>query len=196
MSIGKISNVFRSLTEEAKGGVLSLTDKVTRKQSWMSETSWTTQSKFELSSEQWRSRKFTIPLIHIWKNLMPEWLESLPWGRLEAMALAVLMPTKGESFGSFKPSSTDLSKTITKVAIRIVTSHLSFFLPYNSCRLIALDKYPGVWPIGIGEVLRQIPGRTTVKCIKTNLKILGGGQQLCIKGRINITCNPFIKSCF
>ena len=30
----------------------------------------------------------------------------------------------------------------------------------------------------IGEVLRRISGRTIVKCVKTDLKILGGDQQL------------------
>ena len=78
---------------------------------------------------------------------------------------------------SFK-SSTDLCKTIAKLAIRIALSHLTFLLPYNSCRLIAPDKCPGVRPIGIGEVLRRIIGRTIVKCIKTDYKILGGDQQL------------------
>ena len=28
--------------------------------------------------------------------------------------------------------------------------------PLAACRLIPLDKSPGVWPIGVGEVLRRI----------------------------------------
>ena len=51
---------------------------------------------------------------------------------------------------SFKSSSTDLCKTLAKLAVRMATSHLTFLLPYNSCRLIALNKCPGVRPIGIG----------------------------------------------
>ena len=82
---------------------------------------------------------------------------------------------------SFKTSSTDLFKTIAKLAIRIATSHLIFFLLlYNSCQLIGLDKSPGLRPIGIREVLWQNIGRTIVKCGKTDLKLLGGDQQLCI----------------
>ena len=81
---------------------------------------------------------------------------------------------------SFKLSSTDLCKTIAKLAIRISTSHLTFLLPHNSCRLIALDKRPGVRPKGYGEVLSRFIGRTIVKCIKTENKILGGDQQLCM----------------
>ena len=35
-------------------------------------------------------------------------------------------------------------------------------------------------PIRIGEVFTRFIGRTIVKCFKTDLKILGGDQQLCI----------------
>ena len=80
---------------------------------------------------------------------------------------------------SFRSSSTDLCKTIAKLAKRIATSHLAFLLPYNSCRLIALDKCPGVRQIEIGKFLRQIIGRTIAKCVKTDLKNLDGDQQLC-----------------
>ena len=79
---------------------------------------------------------------------------------------------------SFKSSSTDLCKKIAKLEIRIAKSDLTFLLPYNSCRLIALDKWPGVRPIGFGEVLRRIIGRTIVKCNKIDLKRLGGDQHL------------------
>ena len=71
----------------------------------------------------------------------------------------------------FKSSSTDLCKTTAKKAIRIATSHITFLLPYNSCRLIALDKGPGIRPIVFGKVFRRIIGRTIVKCFETDLKI-------------------------
>ena len=52
---------------------------------------------------------------------------------------------------SYKFSSTDLCKTIGKLAIRIATSHLTCLLPYNSYNLIALDKSLGVQSIGTGK---------------------------------------------
>ena len=59
-------------------------------------------------------------------------------------------------------SSIDLCKTVSKLAIRIATEELKFLNSYNAC-LIALDKCPGVRPIGIGEVLRRIIGKSIVK---------------------------------
>ena len=83
---------------------------------------------------------------------------------------------------SFKSSSTDLCKTIAKLAKCIASSHLTFLFSHNSCRFVALDKCPGLQPIGSGEVLTRTIRRPIVKCIKTNLKILGDDhdQQLCM----------------
>ena len=97
---------------------------------------------------------------------------------------------------SFKSSSTDLCKKIAKLAIRIATSHLTFLLPYYSCRLIALDKCPSLRPIGIEEAIMRIIGGTIVKCIETDLKILGWSATMWGSKRRNWTCNPFAESCF
>ena len=52
--------------------------------------------------------------------------------------------------------------------------------PYNACRLIPLDKNPGVRPIGVGEIIRRISARVILKCISNDLKALGGNNQLCL----------------
>lgn len=50
---------------------------------------------------------------------------------------------------------------------------------FLSCRLIPLDKYPGVHPIGIREVLRKIIGRTVNNTLKSHIMESAGSRQLC-----------------
>ena len=82
----------------------------------------------------------------------------------------------------FNQISIELCKTIAKLSYTIATKVLPHenLMAYNSCRLIPLDKNPGVRPIGIGEVLRRIIGKTITQCIKSDLKSLGKNFQLCL----------------
>ena len=65
---------------------------------------------------------------------------------------------------AFGQKSNDLCSTLAAVARGISTSFIdpSTLLAYTSCRLIALDKCPGVRPIGIGEVVRHIIGKAVM----------------------------------
>ena len=48
-----------------------------------------------------------------------------------------------------------------------------------ACRLIALDKCPGIRPIGIGETLRRIIGRAIMSILRNNIMNAVGPIQLC-----------------
>ena len=48
-----------------------------------------------------------------------------------------------------------------------------------ACRLILLDKSPGVRPIGVGEVLRRIIGKVILTVLKSNILNVNDYQQLC-----------------
>ncbi|XP_066925277.1 uncharacterized protein [Clytia hemisphaerica] len=50
---------------------------------------------------------------------------------------------------------------------------------YLACRLVPLDKSPGVRPIGIGEVLRRIFGKTLIRVIKKDIMKAAGSLQVC-----------------
>ena len=50
---------------------------------------------------------------------------------------------------------------------------------FVACRLIALDKDPGVRPIGIGEVLRRIIGKAVLTIASDDIHKVVGTQQLC-----------------
>ena len=58
---------------------------------------------------------------------------------------------------SFRTQSTDLCDTMGRLAQNLATEYVdpTALAPLVSCRLIALDKDPGVRPIGIGEILRR-----------------------------------------
>ena len=58
----------------------------------------------------------------------------------------------------FKSASSDLCHSLTLLIRRLCTTFvdLESLSPLMACRLIALDKCPGVRPIGICETTRQI----------------------------------------
>ena len=60
----------------------------------------------------------------------------------------------------------------------IYSSHLSGCI-YTASRLIPLDKCPGVRPIGVGEVVRRIVGKSVMKVVKPDLLGAVGALQLC-----------------
>ena len=62
----------------------------------------------------------------------------------------------------FGTSSTDLRKTFAQLIKRICIEELettTSLEAFTACRLIPLDKKPGLRPIGVGEVLRRIVGK-------------------------------------
>ena len=82
---------------------------------------------------------------------------------------------------SFKSTSADLCEAIAATARRMCTcfvdpQSLSAFV---ACRLVALDKCPGVRPIGIGESLRRIIGRAVAKAVSDDIQSAAGPLQLC-----------------
>ena len=51
---------------------------------------------------------------------------------------------------------------------------------FVACRLIALDKCPGVRPIGVGEVLRRIVSKTILSLVREDIQRAVGPLQLCV----------------
>ena len=59
---------------------------------------------------------------------------------------------------------------------KISTSYVdpSGLVAYTACRLIPLDKNPGVRPIGVGEVLRRIVGKAVMRIARQDLQCAAG----------------------
>ena len=99
----------------------------------------------------------------------PSGLDADQWKRILSTRL----------FGS---SSTDLCKAISRMAIQLCTTVMDDPDSISSllaCRLIPLNKNPGVRPIGIGEVLRRIIGKSVMIIFKPEVQSAAGYIQLC-----------------
>ena len=77
----------------------------------------------------------------------------------------------------------DLCRAISNLAKKLCTKKvedLSSITSLMACRLIPLDKNPGLRPIGIGDVLRRIIGKAVNNVLGNYLISVAGGLQLCV----------------
>ena len=188
MNTGKISSAIAKLTNTSKG-VLSLDEIV--KGTTVEQTLVEKDPRSEPIDENYITpvSNETIPFHpsifdqingqHIKKAAMrthgshgPSDLDANEWRRIST---------------HFGQQSIEILKIIAKIARKLATEELNPELlePYNACRLIPLDKNPGVRLIGI-EVMRRIIGRTIIKCLKNELMSLGSNYQLCLGQKCGI----------
>ena len=82
---------------------------------------------------------------------------------------------------SHKGASWDLCESLASVARRLCTSYVdpSSTAPLLASRLIALDKNPGVRPIGIGDTARRIIAKAVLSIVGPDIQYASGCQQLC-----------------
>ena len=84
-------------------------------------------------------------------------------------------------YTSFHRVSDDLCDALSAVARKLCTSFVdpSGLSAFVCCCLIALDKRPGVRPIGIGETVRRITAKAVLSVIKEDIRETTGSLQLC-----------------
>ena len=72
---------------------------------------------------------------------------------------------------SYGRASVGLCKALAAVGRRICMGFVdpSVLMAFNACRLIPLDKNPGVRPIGVVEVCRRIIGKAVMGIVKLDL---------------------------
>ena len=82
---------------------------------------------------------------------------------------------------SFQQASDDLCCSLALVARKLCTSCVDpdGIIALVACRLIALDKFPGVRPIGVGEVVRRIITKAVLSIVKLDVLEVAGSLQLC-----------------
>ena len=71
----------------------------------------------------------------------------------------------------FGKKSVELCDAIALMARRLSTAFLDpdTLQPFIACRLVPLDKKPGVRPVGIGEVLRRIVGKAVMRIVQRDM---------------------------
>ena len=82
---------------------------------------------------------------------------------------------------AFHGASNDLCDALAGCARRLASSYVdpASLDAFLACRLIPLDKQPGVRPIGVGEVVRRIIGKAILWCVPSSIQQSAGCLQLC-----------------
>ena len=78
-------------------------------------------------------------------------------------------------------NSVTLCRSLASFGRRICSNYVdpSCLTAFNACRLIPLDKLPGVRPIGVVEVCRRIIGKAVMKIVKLDVMESVAGRQFC-----------------
>ena len=86
---------------------------------------------------------------------------------------------------SFGPTSTDLCSVIASANCRLCVDFVDphCLRAFVACRLITLDKCPGVHPIGIGEVIRRVVSKAILSVLKFDI-LHAAGLVRCVQARI------------
>ena len=82
---------------------------------------------------------------------------------------------------SFKSASNDLCHSLAITAQRLCTNFVdpATIAPFLACRLIALNKNPGMCPIGIGDTARRIIAKAILMVTRSDIQEVAGLLQLC-----------------
>jgi len=82
---------------------------------------------------------------------------------------------------SFRRTSEDLCKSIARLTRKLCSCYVDpeGISALVACRLIALDKCPGVRPVGIGETLRRLISKAVLQVARDDIQRVVGCLQLC-----------------
>ena len=83
----------------------------------------------------------------------------------------------GQTGSDLRKAIADFTKKLCHK--RLKDDELKSVGPIQACRLIPLDKCPGLRPIGIGEVLRRIMGKCVMSVLSKDVIEAAGNLQLC-----------------
>jgi hypothetical protein len=104
----------------------------------------------------------------------PSGLDALGWRHI------LVSKNYGSTGKELRESIASMARNLATRKVEIQEDGSTDIEAYLSCTLIPLDKLPGVRPIGIGEVIRRIVGKTIIATVKSQIvECAAGPQQLC-----------------
>ena len=173
---GEVNSAISLITEHGKGGVLELTPEV--------------RAALRTKHPQAKSANLEALLQGEAPVINPILFESLTGEVARKTALATqgaAGPSMGDAYvwrrmmSSFKSASKNLCDAVAEVAQHLASQHVdpAGIMPLLNNRLIPLDKNPGVRPVGIGEVLRRIIGKSLMTVLKSDITRAAGVSQVC-----------------
>ena len=184
---GKTNAVLHLLTEQHRGSILPLNSIVP-----------SNGSEFHTVLDILKNKHPAGQAVHPNTIIQPH--ANLPnthpviFDRIDASAIrSAALHTKGAAGPSgidahgwrmcttFKSVSSNLCHSLALLARRLCTEFVDphSLAPLMACRLIALDKNPGVHPIGIREVVRRIIAKAILFVIWEDIQEVAGSVKLC-----------------
>jgi hypothetical protein len=103
----------------------------------------------------------------------PSGLDALGWRHI------LVSKNYGSTAKELRESIASMARNLATRKVEIRKDGSTGTEAYLSCRLIPLDKMPGVRPVGIGEVIRRIIGKTVAAAARSQIVECAGPQQLC-----------------
>ena len=184
MAQGKVHSALNYLSRDQTGGILGLDDIIPQSQGLTTR---------DILRDKHPPGKPACP-----ESLLPDCVESVNpiiYSDLDAECiLQAALHTQGAAglsgldayawrrlCSSFKSTSHDLCHALAAVGRRICSSniHPDDLSAFVSCRLIPLNKNPGVRPIGVGEIPRRIIYKVIISLFRFDIQNAAGPLQVC-----------------
>ena len=187
MKAGKINQAIKLLTANMDGGILPLTEETMAllKEKHPEPSSMSDDADIDISQEEVYQVAFEgIDGDDVRKAAISTKGGAGPSG-LDADGWRHILLSK-----NFKEANNELREALASCIKKLSTEYLETFdqegrltsniEAYLACRLIPLDKNPGLRPIGVGEVLRRILGKVFMNAVRGDVEEACGSIQVCV----------------
>ena len=103
----------------------------------------------------------------------PSGMDADGWRRI------LISSSLGSSSSELRKALAEFIKKLCKENIEVNSNKTTSLKMFSACRMIPLNKNPGLRPIGLCEVLRQITGQVVMQISKDNDTNAAGSLQVC-----------------